>query len=289
MGILRSFARTSVVLGLLIAGATSAIAQDPIALYATDGRSCSPSTLYQLDPADGSIISTIGSTGVSGMTSLAFHPVTGVMYGITTGGNGCNSNLYTVDLATGVATLVGPTGIPRGKPDATFRADGTMFTYSTNDNYLYTVNLNTGALSPIGNTTVGAWDISLTFEDGTLVMTDGDTIYTVDTTTGLASSVTSLGTGVNDSSMSTTHPVTGQVYLGDSDNYSQFDLYTLNTSTGDMVLLGSNSVDRMSAIEFSSEADATSTPIPTMANWSMLLMVLLLGLFGMVYYRARTN
>ncbi|MBT8353117.1 MAG: hypothetical protein KJO60_01265, partial [Desulfofustis sp.] len=76
-------------------------------MYATDGRACTESTLYQLDPVDGSIVSTVGATGTSGMTSLAYHPITGVMYGITTGGEGCDNSLYTVDLATGAATLVG--------------------------------------------------------------------------------------------------------------------------------------------------------------------------------------
>lgn len=289
----------SVLLSILMLASTATFAQAAPKLYAVDGRSCTPSTLYELDPTDGSIVATIGSTGVSGMTSMALNPLTGIMYGITTGGGDegdvvCESNLYTINLATGAVTLIGPTAVPRGKPDAAFRADGTMFSYTTeyldNGGGLYTVNLTTGAMTLVGDTGVSPWDISLTFEAGTLVMTDGDTIYTVDTSTGLATPVTGQGTETNDSNMSTTHPVTGQVYLGDSDNSEFFDLYTLNTTTGDMVLLGSNGVYQMSAIEFVPDGtvviDSTPTaPVPTLAGWGMVLLAMLLGLAGLAFRR----
>ena len=283
--------------GLLLATASSALAQDAV-LYGVDGSSCTESTLYQVDPADGSIITTIGPTGVSGMTSMAFNPLTSVMYGITTAGGEsdvpCESNLYTINLATGAATLVGPTGVPRGKPDAAFRADGTLFVFSTNDGYVYTVNLATGAMSPVGNTGVEPWDISLTFDGGTLVMTDGDTVYTVNTTTGLATEVAPLGLGVNDSNMSTTHPITGQVYLGNrTRDYpgeaGVFELFTLNAANGNMVFLGDNDIAQgMSAIEFAYGVKPMKS-IPTLAGWGLLLLAGLLGLAGIAYQQNRAR
>ena len=120
-------------------------------------------------------------------------------------------------------------------------------------------------------------------------MTDGDTVYTVNTSTGLATSVASLGIYVNDSNMSTTHPQTGQVYLGDSDNESLFLLYTLDSSTGDMTLLGTHDNDLMSAIEFSGDVEVIpSTPVPTLAGWSLLLLTLWLGIIGMRRLSSRT-
>jgi hypothetical protein len=56
-------------------------------LFAVDGSNCNPSTLYTLDPSDGSVASTIGPievgmTQLSHVTGIAIHPSTGVMYGI---------------------------------------------------------------------------------------------------------------------------------------------------------------------------------------------------------------
>lgn len=273
----KTLTKTMAGLFLMAAATMSAVAQTN-ALYATDGNACTSSTLYELNPADGSIISTIGSTGVSGMTALASHPSTGVMYGITTGGGGCTNSLYTVDLASGAATLVGSLGVAGGKPDAAFRSDGVLFTYSTADYFLYTVDLATGAASPVGDTGVSAWDISLTFDGATLVMTDGATVYTVNTSTGLATSGPGLGLSVDDSNMSTTDLQTGQVYLGDRDGSSQGFLYTLDSTTGNMVLLGTNTIGRMSAIEFAADGGSPTpvdtTPVPTMSTYGLVLTML---------------
>jgi hypothetical protein len=272
----------------------SAVAQNTV-LYATDGSRCTPSILYQLNPADGSIINIIGPTGVSGMTGLASHPLTGVMYGITTGGAGCTSNLYTVDLSSGTATLVGPLGTPSGpggqppgKPDAAFSPAGVLYTFSTADDFIYTVDLATGAASLVGDTTLTPFDISQAVDGGTLVMTDGASVYTVDTSTGVATLGPPLGIGVNDSNMSTTNSVTGQMYLGDRDGASRFDLYTLDPSTGAMVLLGGNTIGRMSAIEILADLPPPpSAAIPTMTAYSLLLLVL--GLLVVATRRLRAS
>jgi len=268
---LRSF---FIILSILLTLTTTAFAQT---LYATDGRSNTSSTLYELDPTDGSIIRTIGSTGVSGLNSLAENPVTGILYAISTGGGGGTANLYTLNKNTGVATLIGPLNEPSGKPDMAFRSDGTLFTYTTSNGYLGTVNLTTGLMTLIGDTLVSPWDIGLTFDSsGTLIMTDGDTVYTVDTSTGVATSIASMSPVPYDSNMMTTHPDTGVIYLGDSDNSSTFLLYTLNTSTGALTLLGTNPTPNMCAIAFGDHS-GPSTSIPTMSEWGMIIMSLILA------------
>jgi hypothetical protein len=70
------------------------------------------STLYEIDPSDASVISTIpvtlGGNAVTGMNGLATHPQTGVLWGIfRVGFNPGVRHLGTIDPTTGVVTSVG--------------------------------------------------------------------------------------------------------------------------------------------------------------------------------------
>src|ERR1051325_8547489 len=68
--------------------------------------------LLVLDPATGSTLSTInlsGSVGGGEMAGLAYDTASGTMYMAA----GANPSLFTIDLATGAATLLGPT-VPQG-------------------------------------------------------------------------------------------------------------------------------------------------------------------------------
>src|SRR5690349_9794111 len=87
-------------------------------LYVATGSNGVPSTLYSVNPANGLSTSignvTIGGSAV-GITGLAFHPSTNVLYGVTT--NHATSTLITnknclvtIDPANASATLVGSLG-----------------------------------------------------------------------------------------------------------------------------------------------------------------------------------
>jgi hypothetical protein len=90
----------------VLAAASAASAHAGMVAYGTDRTS----TLYQFDPMTGSVTS-IGPLGIGPVTALATDPVTKILYTDPGGGerfstpvSGC---LYTVDRATGAATLVG--------------------------------------------------------------------------------------------------------------------------------------------------------------------------------------
>lgn len=74
-------------------------------------------TLWEIDPADGSTLNTInvvldGGVDFGGMNGLTTNPDTGVVYGIFKEVDGCNGRMLgTVDVATGVATSIGCTGL----------------------------------------------------------------------------------------------------------------------------------------------------------------------------------
>ena len=84
-------------------------------LFAVDGARNNPSTLYELDRADGSVIATIGPTGFRHVAAIDFDPTTGVLYGILNG-PGPAVTLITIDPDTGAGTLVAPVAFPPEPP-----------------------------------------------------------------------------------------------------------------------------------------------------------------------------
>jgi hypothetical protein len=96
----------------------------------------------------------VGSTFVDGpITGLAFHEPSLTMYGIGDPfGLPDVSNLYTIDLNSGLATLVGPTGIEAGSLE--FGRDGVLYAggIGADSGNLYRIDLDTGAATLIGAT-----------------------------------------------------------------------------------------------------------------------------------------
>ena len=73
------------------------------------------------------------------------------MYGITAGVNVLGpSNLVTINLSTGVATVVGNTGLRAG--GLQFGPDGSLYAGTADSGFLYRVDLQTGASTLIGST-----------------------------------------------------------------------------------------------------------------------------------------
>ena len=114
-----------------------------------------PSSLRILDPFAGTS-TLIGLTGVGPISGLAYNAGTGVMYGVE--GGSVNHDLVTINLATGAATVVGPTGISPGSLE--FGPDGLLYAGGGQGNAgnLYRINPATGASSLVGST--GMSDIS---------------------------------------------------------------------------------------------------------------------------------
>lgn len=186
-------------------------------LYATGAwdASTGTSTLFSIDRHTG-ILAEVGPMGSSlNLTSggLAVHPLTGVMY--ATGNNGFQSTaLFTVNKATGAATLVGQSGgqccsAPFGfnMNGLGFASDGTLFangfTLSDSSSHLFTLNLASGVATDVGahGTNVGR-DLKysgLAFAaDGTLFSLGSydaasGALFTVNPLSGAATSLTPPG------------------------------------------------------------------------------------------------
>ena len=168
----------------------------------------SSSSLLRLNPDTGAIISTIGPVHLSSGTAisiadLAVQPGTGVLYGIRSPADqlGGMGNLYTIDKATGLATLVGATGDFFGS--IAFAPNGTLYMSSAdldaNDNL---TNIGLKRLNPTNAATLsftatadffGALGIRQT--DGVIYGGTGDAakLYTVNPTTGAETLIGSTG------------------------------------------------------------------------------------------------
>jgi hypothetical protein len=109
------------------------------------------SDLRILDPSNGNS-SLIGATGIiNPLSGLAYDGTT--MYGLTggAGGGGGSSNLVTVNLTTGAATVIGSVGFNGGSLE--FGPDGKLYGGSTgNTGNLYRINKATGASTLVGAT-----------------------------------------------------------------------------------------------------------------------------------------
>ena len=93
----------------------------------------------------------IGATGAGPISGLAYDVVSAIMYGIA-GGQSPLGELYTIDLTTGVASIVGFTEI--GASSLQFASDGNLYAGGNSDDggNLYQINTATAFATLVGGT-----------------------------------------------------------------------------------------------------------------------------------------
>lgn len=155
-----------------------------------------------------------------------------------------DGNLYTVEVATGASTLVGPvTGVTSGHNVSGMACDkvtGTMYVSSTDitASDIYTIDLTTGALTLIGTTGIpGLIEIAV---DGTGTMYGWDIVndesFTIDMGTGASTLLGALGVNLNYAQGGNWDPVSDNIYVASYSTAGQ--LMTLDKTTGALVLVG---------------------------------------------------
>ena len=210
--------------------------------------------LHSIDPLTGLVTGTltmIFPPGGDVLTALEF--VGGTLYaGLTTEGGG-PTFLTTVNLTTGVVTMVGPTGVlsPLGGL-AYDTVSGTMYACSAGGSagQLFTINLATGAATLVGPITVGGNNVGTT----ALEFGPSGTLYSL--------------------------PNTGARLAG--------HLLSVNPATGVAIDLGDLGIADMNALTTAPIAAVVPPKaVPTLSEWVMIIMGLLL-LF-MAFKRMRKN
>jgi hypothetical protein len=155
-----SFVRLPRIVFILLSLALAPLVHAGETLYAASVRSslnagahAIAGSLYRINPSTGGI-KLIGPIRIDGtipigVTGVADHPLTGVVYGITAESSPSNPrSLVTLDVDSGVATLVGDLGA--AGTDIAFAPDGNLFVWLRQTSQLGAVDLATGVARPIG-------------------------------------------------------------------------------------------------------------------------------------------
>jgi hypothetical protein len=177
---------------MLLIGSWLAVAAHGQVIYGVVSAQGGPSTLYQINPSNGAA-TFIGATGLDGMGSIAFNPLTGTLYGI--GNTGSQFVLATVNTTTGASTpiaAISATAAPTNPyfGDMSFSSSGALFATEPNGRILYTINPVTGAAARVpSNASIAEWSgrgFALSFLPGdVLYHSNGDMIGTLSQSTGL--------------------------------------------------------------------------------------------------------
>ena len=256
-------------------------------LYAVNGGSNAaiPSLLYILDPANGSILQTVGNTGFSGIKGIDIHPVTGLMYGIAKpgGSGGGTGQLISIDLNTAVATAIGPM-IPTKITDISFDPAGQLYA-KTRDGRILIVDI-TNASTVVLSTCCPGDETGIAINSADQLYTnDGQDLRLVNKTTGVLISTTTITGAATDIRNAITFDNADVLYgLDDLSDLARIDLPSGNSTI--LGAINNPNGDNMTAISF---CPVLPPPVPTLSQWGLVCMGLLLiivGVLGMAQLKA---
>jgi uncharacterized repeat protein (TIGR01451 family) len=278
-GFLRLFL-LSVVMSAVFASPSAAIVV-PDTLYAVDGGSNTPASLYTLDPATGASTFvaniTIGGIQQSNITGLAIRPTDGAMFGFKNCGRyfdlcGQDGTLLTINKATGVAAPVGSIGAagPLRASDITFDRFGNLYAWSggcaengcnSNGSDLYTLNTTTGTSTKVSESGTYGFQTGLASDSrGRMYMKSYQAVFRVNPQTGHVFAAQGFNTIGNAKNVLSFGPG-DTLYTADFSGY----LHTLDPSDGTLSQIGYTGLSNLSAIEW----DFTSPTQPDEADLSL--------------------
>jgi len=183
--------------------------------------------LVTIDPTTGAFTPVGGQHGFVAIDALAFEG-SGALYGAAGPFDG--RQLVRFNTETGVGTAIGPMGIPTGGI-AFDNSTGTLYASrwapTSAPGALFAVNTSTGQTSFVGNFGFDIRDLEFDDNTGTLYGTAIDRLLTIDTTTGVATTVGP--TGAPEFQGLALDNSTGTLYAA---SIGFRGLYTIDTTTG---------------------------------------------------------
>ncbi len=161
-----------------------------------------PNSLFRVEQSTGDM-QLIGSTGVRIVEGdIDFHPLTGILYGIQEEKTGASfdSNLFTIDLETGAASVIGAiVNYPADLSAMAFDRNGTLFVLDTTHEALYTVDPTNAQIVTsvsLSQPLRGMAGMAFHPTTGALYVADGHEVwstmrnlYTLDSDTGLLTTI----------------------------------------------------------------------------------------------------
>lgn len=287
---INNFARMLVAAAAVTITSLGAYAQQ--VLYGANGAGGNPATvLVTINTATG-VATTVGPIGFA-VTGMAQSPITGVMYGSTGGLSPvAPNNIIRIDTTTGVGTLIGPTGFGSPVADIAFRADGTLFGWTESTDELVTINLATGAATVVGPSGTGTSGTGFGISPGGVLYLTGHgatgDIGTVNAATGLYTAGPAMVGSPNNGQMpALAFNSAGVLFASDfagGGAGGASNLVTVNPATGAITNIGVT-ISGLDALAFG--APATPRDVPTMSEWSLIAMLLLLLGSGIWFVRRR--
>ncbi len=168
--------------------------------WAVEYADPSNANIWTIDHITGTMTLVGASGSAEGLNGLAYDSSTGTMYACS------GTNLYSIDMITAAATLVGSMSSSGLMIGIACDNAGNMYGVDLGDDSLYSIDTTTGAATLIGSLGGG---IDLNYAQDCAYDKDNDilylaaltihagnqgTLYTIDTTTGIATSVGMIGT-----------------------------------------------------------------------------------------------
>ena len=290
-----------VFMAVILTGLRSAPAQQ--VLYGANGAAGNLASLMIIDPDTAQVQRVIGPIGYS-VTGLAFAP-DGTLYGVTTCKDpNCPRCLIRIDTETGAGTVIGDMGndADDNVADISFSPAGVLYGWAEPSyDDLVTIDTTTGTATLVGDSNLSTFGSGLAFApDGTLYLAgDGDNgnFYTIDPTTGLPTGSVTLdgmqdysigGLAVNESG--TIYGARKLSWEGGPVN----DLITIDPITGHITSIGiitynGKPVEHFDSIAFSPPPPAAPTAVPTLSQWGMIILSLLLAGIAIFVLRRRLH
>ena len=272
---------------LMLAFGVACVAHAAETLYATSLRAQTGGTavvvgnLYTIDPATAksALVGAIRVEGTPvGIIAIAEHPRTHVLYGLTAGlSDKIPLSIVTIDLARASATIAAPL-TTRGS-DLGFADDGTLYMWAPDLHRMATVDLASGAVTPVGSAEVkdtAGGGIAIDPHGRTaLVAVTGaaGTLDSIDLGTGVATRGPSLSGAPYEAAIDNlTFSPSGELFAVNSDGGapSHAALVVIDPATGKIRRIGALP-DDVRGLIFAAPRKAGETPV-SMRTWALIFL-----------------
>ena len=231
-----------------------------------------------------------------GVTGMAMHPTTGVLYGITSEQSPNHPRaLVTIDQASGAASHVGDLGVAGS--DIAFDAKGTLYLWLPATSQLGTVNLSNAKVEPIGRPGPAGSPAGIAIDpEGMVYVTSKGATGTLDNV-DLATGALQVGppltgapfsTQINSMSFSPSGLLLAVNSNGGSPAHTR--LVTINTASGVVATIGALP-DDTDALAFTGSGPNLAPTLSTMSPGGRVVIavisIVLIVLAGMVLFKRK--